>query len=98
MRQKIIDDYCLYYLNDLFRIKLFFFTIQVECRNFLNLFGCYLFGMSSFNHFLLIDATDRSKISSDQTRLFFDVNLYSILIVTFAIKTFSNIVCNTCTV
>ena len=47
MRQKIIDDYCLYYLNDLFRIKLFFFTIQVECRNFLNLFGCYLFTIFS---------------------------------------------------
>ena len=29
-----------------------------------------------FNNFLLLDATDRSKISSDQKRLFFDVSLY----------------------
>ena len=29
-----------------------------------------------FNDFLLIDATDRSKISSDQKRLFFAVSLY----------------------
>ena len=29
-----------------------------------------------FNNFLLIDATDRSKISSDQKRLFFVVSLY----------------------
>ena len=34
------------------------------------------FGVSRFNNFLLIDATDRSKISSDQKRLFFAVNLY----------------------
>ena len=29
-----------------------------------------------FNHFLLIDATDRSKISSDRKRLFFALRLY----------------------
>ena len=29
-----------------------------------------------FNNFLLIDATDRSKISSDQKRLFFVVSQY----------------------
>ena len=29
-----------------------------------------------FNNFLLIDATDRRKISSDQKRLFFAVSLY----------------------
>ena len=29
-----------------------------------------------FNHNLLIDATDSSKMSSDQKRLFFDVRLY----------------------
>ena len=29
-----------------------------------------------FNNFLLVDATDRSKISSDQKRLFFSVSLY----------------------
>ena len=31
------------------------------------------------NNFLLIDATDRSKISSDQKRLFFTVSLYPLL-------------------
>ena len=30
----------------------------------------------AFNNFLLIDATDRSKISNDQKRLFFAVSLY----------------------
>ena len=34
------------------------------------------FSMSRFNNFLLIGATDRSKISSDQKRLFFPVSLY----------------------
>ena len=29
-----------------------------------------------YNNFLLIDATDRNKISSDQKRLFFAVSLY----------------------
>ena len=29
-----------------------------------------------FNNFLLIDATDRSKISSDQKRFFIALNLY----------------------
>ena len=32
-----------------------------------------------FNNFLLKDATDRSKISSDQKRLFFAVSLYPLL-------------------
>ena len=41
MRRKIIDDCRLEYLNDLFRIKIFFYN------------------------FLIIDATDRSKISSN---------------------------------
>ena len=33
-----------------------------------------------FNNFLLIDATDRSKISSDQKLLFFAVSLYPLSI------------------
>ena len=32
-----------------------------------------------FNNFLLIDARDKSKISSDQKRLFFAVSLYPLL-------------------
>ena len=31
-----------------------------------------------FNNFLLIDATDRSKISSDQKQLLFAINLYTL--------------------
>ena len=34
------------------------------------------FSMSRFNNFLLIGATDRSKISSDQKRLFIALSLY----------------------
>ena len=41
MRRKIIDDYRLKYLNDLFEIKLFFFTNPVVNCNFFNLCGCY---------------------------------------------------------
>ena len=33
-----------------------------------------------FNNFFLMDATDTSKISSDQERLFFAVNLYPLFI------------------
>ena len=39
--------------------------------NFLN---CY--GRNVFNNFRHIDATDRSKISSDQHRIFFDVSIF----------------------
>ena len=38
-----------------------------------------LFGMRRFYNFLLIDATDRSKISSHQKRLFIAVSLYPLL-------------------
>ena len=34
------------------------------------------FGINRFNNFLLIDATDRSKISSDQKRFFIALSLY----------------------
>ena len=34
-----------------------------------------------FNNFLLIDATDRMKLSSDQKRLFFAVSLYPLSLV-----------------
>ena len=42
MWRKIIDDYRLQYLNDLFEIKLIFFTIRVVYNNVLNLGGCYV--------------------------------------------------------
>ena len=44
-------------------------TIQVECCNVLCM-DAKLFSLSRFNNFLLIDATDRSKISNDQKRIF----------------------------
>ena len=34
------------------------------------------FGIVVFNNFLLIDATDRSKISGDQERFFIALSLY----------------------
>ena len=75
MRRKIIDDY--WYLNDLFGIKLIFFSIRVEYCNFLNLSGRHTFSLGVvINNFLLIDAPDRSKISNDQKRSFFAVSLY----------------------
>ena len=57
MHRKKINDYRLSYINDLFGIKIYFFTIRI-CTD------ATVFGMSRFNNFLLIDATDRSKISS----------------------------------
>ena len=43
-----------------------------------------------FNNFLLIDATDRIKISSDQKVLFFAVNLYPL---SFFVNTPFNVRC-----
>ena len=59
MLQKIIDVYCLWYLNDLFGIKL------IILRSELNVATFWICIDIVFNNFLLIDATDRSKISSD---------------------------------
>ena len=42
---QIIDDYRLYYLNDLFGIKIIFFTIRVVSWNFLNLYGRYVWSV-----------------------------------------------------
>ena len=55
-----------------------YFTIRVECCNFPNLYmDAKFFGKCPFKQFSpYIDATDRSKISSDQKRLFFAVSLY----------------------
>ena len=55
-----------------------FLTIRVECGNFLNFYGRYVLNSVwvVFNNFLLIGTIDRSKISSDQKRLFFAVSLY----------------------
>ena len=68
--EKIIDDYRLYYLNDLFEIKLIFYGLSRMLQ-----FSQFVWPLSYsvwdvFNNFLLKDATDRSKISSDQKRFF----------------------------
>ena len=64
-----------YYLNDMFDIKLIFYDPSLELQ--FSQFGWMLrYSVQVvFNNFLLIDATDRSKISSDQKRLFFAVRL-----------------------
>ena len=55
-----------------------FLTIRFEYCNFLNFYERYIGSLEwvVFNIFLLIDATDRIKISSDQKGLFFAVCLY----------------------
>ena len=39
MRRKIIDDYCLYYLNDLFGIKLINLLSELNVAFFFSLYG-----------------------------------------------------------
>ena len=56
------------YLNDLFEIKLIF----LRSKSMLQFYSVW----DVFNNFLLIDATDRSKISSDQKRFFIALSLY----------------------
>ena len=67
-RRKIIDDYCLEYKNDLFRIKL----IILRSSSMLQLSEFVWTLRSSvkvvYIKFLLIDATDRNKISSNHHR------------------------------
>ena len=60
----------------MFDIKLIFYDPSLELQ--FSQFGWMLrYSVQVvFNNFLLIDATDRSKISSDQKRLFFAVCLY----------------------
>ena len=73
MWRKIIDDYRLYYLNDFFEIKLIFYGLSSILQ-----FPQFVWALRSsvwdvLNNFLLIDATDRSKISSDQKRFFYRI-------------------------
>jgi len=68
MWRKIIDDYRLQYLKNLFEIKLIFCSLSSMLQ-----FSEFVWALSYsvwdiFKNFLLIDATDRSKISSDQKR------------------------------
>ena len=65
MSRKIIDDYCLLYLNDLFEIKLIILRSDLNV-NVPTCMDATFFGTSRLYQFLLIDKTDRSKICSDQ--------------------------------
>ena len=60
----------------MFGIKLINLRSELNVATFWIFMDATFFGMSRFKNFLLIDATDRSKISSDQKRLFFAVILY----------------------
>ena len=56
-------------MNDLFVIKLIILRSELNVATFRICMDAAFFGMRVvFNNFLLIDATDRSKISSDQKR------------------------------
>ena len=61
----------------MFGIKLIFLRSELNVATFwICIYGHYVLRYKSFLTIFLIDATDRSKISSDQTRLFFAVSLY----------------------
>ena len=76
MWRKIIDDYRLQYLNNLFEIKLIFYSLS-RILQFIQFVWPLSFSVwDVFNNFFLIDATDRSKISSDQKRFFIALSLY----------------------
>ena len=63
MWRKIIDDYKLLYLNDLFEIKLIFYGLS-DMLQFSQFVWPQSYEVSHvFNNFLLIDATDRSALS-----------------------------------
>ena len=75
MWRKIIDDYRLLYLN-LFEINLIFYGLSSMLQ-----FSQFVWTLSYsewdvFNNFLLTDATERNKISSDQKRFFIALSLY----------------------
>ena len=91
MRRKIIDDYCLQYLNDLFGIKLICFRSELNVASFQICMYAAFLGVSRFNNFLLIIATDRSKISSHQKRFFIALSLYPLSF--FANTPFKKTVC-----
>ena len=61
-------------LNDMFSIKLIILRSELNDATFRICMDATFFGMSHLKNFLLINATYRSKISSDQKRLFFAVS------------------------
>ena len=76
MWRKIIDDYRLYCLNDLFEIKWIFYSLSRMLQLSEFVWALSYSVLDGYNKFLLIDATDRSKISSDQKRFFIALSLY----------------------
>ena len=64
------------YLNDLFEIKEIFYGLSrmLHLSEFVWILRSSV--LVVFNNFLLIDATDRSKIRSDQKRFFIALSLY----------------------
>ena len=75
MRRKKIDDYSLQYINDLFGIKLIFYDPSriLQLSEFARSLRSAV--LVVFNNFLLIGATDSSKITCNHYRIFFDVSL-----------------------
>ena len=65
-------------MNDLFEIKLIFFKDPSRISQFSEFEWIIIRSLIwvVLNNFLIIDATDKSKISSDQKRLFFAVSLF----------------------
>ena len=76
MRRIKFDDCRLQYFNDLFGIKLNYLQSESKTATLWKLYENWIWVM--FNLFLLRDATDRSKISSNHHRIFLDVRLYPI--------------------
>jgi len=76
MWRKIIHDYRLYCLNDLFEIKWIFYSLSRMLQFSKFVWALSYWVLDGFNKFLLIDATDRSKISSDKKRFFIALSLY----------------------
>ena len=76
MWRKIIHDYRLYCLNDLFEIKWIFYSLSRMLQFSEFVWALSYWVLDGFNKFLLIDATNRSKISSDKKRFFIALSLY----------------------
>ena len=76
LRRKIIDVYFFWYLNAL-ALNWFFYDPcwMLQLSEFV-----WTLRSSAWGVFNLLDATDRSKISRDQKRLFFAVSLYPLFI------------------
>ena len=73
---KKIDDYWLM-MNDLLGIELIFFYDGSRILQLSEFVSTLCFSVwVVYNNFLLIDATNKSKISINHHRIFFDVNLY----------------------